>query len=606
MHIWKRMMACAAAAAIGFTAAMTAMAAGVNEATIDGSRTGSMTIYKYDLTTAQEDGVTQSYLSTGKANAEAEQAYAPYAVAGVEFSYLKVGTLQTRTRIDPTTGKGEVELVYGLNPAAVTAFSAIGITAADAEYEEGGLAYYLSDTLIDNLADSLADDSTSVKNALETFIKGNSGRMSGITDSNGRMKAENLELGLYLVVETAVPEDVTSTVNPFLVSLPMTDLEGDNWMYDVTLYPKNQTGSPTLTKEVAEVSYEEKDSTWEAKENEYADTATASDGDTLAYRITSELPVITSEATYLTTYTFVDTLSKGLTYKKGDVTLSWYAPDGTRAAVWSEGMTTKMFQATYTNGANGTEIMTVSMTKDGLAAINPAWSEYTVVIDYEVTVNSDATVVYGDLGNPNEVELTWERTNMDFEDTLRDDCLVYTYGLDLTKQFHSGSGEYSQVKFKLQNETDGFFVTAQKTADGLYYVMETVGAGEEEATVFSPDSQGSLKIYGLEDDIYLLTEVETAEGYVLLKEDIRIEIVSEEGLHSRTASAAVNGKAVSMLASGDSANALVPFTIVNERGFQIPMTGDNGLFLLPLMGMAAGSGLLVLLLASRGKRGNAQ
>ena len=61
-----------------------------------------------------------------------------------------------------------------------------------------------------------------------------------------------------------------------------------------------------------------------------------------------------------------------------------------------------------------------------------------------------------------------------------------------------------------------------------------------------------------------------------------------------------------MLASGDSANALVPFTIVNERGFQIPMTGDNGLFLLPLMGMAAGSGLLVLLLASRGKRGNAQ
>ena len=46
-------------------------------------------------------------------------------------------------------------------------------------------------------------------------------------------------------------------------------------------------------------------------------------------------------------------------------------------------------------------------------------------ITYACTVNSDVTVVYGDSGNPNEVELTWKRTNTDYYDTLRDCCHVY-------------------------------------------------------------------------------------------------------------------------------------------------------------------------------------
>ena len=46
-------------------------------------------------------------------------------------------------------------------------------------------------------------------------------------------------------------------------------------------------------------------------------------------------------------------------------------------------------------------------------------------ITYACTVNSDVTVVYGDSGNPNEVELTWKRTNTDYYDTLRDCYHVY-------------------------------------------------------------------------------------------------------------------------------------------------------------------------------------
>ena len=45
-----------------------------------------------------------------------------------------------------------------------------------------------------------------------------------------------------------MPENVISTCNPFFVSLPMTTMDGKNWNYDVTVYPKNQTGNPTLEK----------------------------------------------------------------------------------------------------------------------------------------------------------------------------------------------------------------------------------------------------------------------------------------------------------------------------------------------------------------------
>ena len=62
------------------------------------------------------------------------------------------------------------------------------------------------------------------------------------TDRNGYTHLDNLELGLYLFVETEVPEQVTDTVNPWFVQLPFTSADGDMWQYDMNVYPKNQSG----------------------------------------------------------------------------------------------------------------------------------------------------------------------------------------------------------------------------------------------------------------------------------------------------------------------------------------------------------------------------
>lgn len=80
------------------------------------------------------------------------------------------------------------------------------------------------------------------------------------TDANGvatfdkDASGSNLPLGLYLVMETKSPDQVTTPCEPFLVSVPMTRVGATNpqsdWLYDVHVYPKNRTsyGNITLTK----------------------------------------------------------------------------------------------------------------------------------------------------------------------------------------------------------------------------------------------------------------------------------------------------------------------------------------------------------------------
>ena len=50
-------------------------------------------------------------------------------------------------------------------------------------------------------------------------------------------------------------------------------------------------------------------------------------------------------------------------------------------------------------------------------------------------------------------------------------------------------------------------------------------------------------------------------------------------------SAAVDGKQAAMLADNGSANALVPLSVVNTSGFDLPATGDRGVRMYGLAGI---------------------
>ena len=601
-----RVFAMLMAAIMALSLVTTAFAA---EPTIDPAKKASLSIYKYDITKASEDGVwdAESYVSTGLHDNAVVDKLSKYAIQGVEFTYLRVADIAMNNEV--MDGQRTVSVLYGFDNSerSNAVLSAIGLTASDAHKTEGGVNYYTSDTLNNKLAAALAANATSAKNALETAVK-NGGVVMTETDATGHTSASNMEQGLYLVVETRVPEMVTSTCNPFFVSLPMTTIDGSEWTYDIVIYPKNQTGNPDLEKTVRE----SKNST--GKHNGsltditdgFEHTATASVGDTVDYQIISTLPTITSKASSLSEYTYVDTMSKGICYNKNDVVIEFFRDSACTDKITTWGEDSGKFTTVYDDTQNS---MTIKMTESGLSEINESESVYTdsvkrgysdctMRITYAATLTADAQM--GDKDNPNEVVLTWKRTNTTYYDTLKDCCHVYTYGIDVLKQFSDGKGSIQNVKFNLHNDTDDVFVIAD-LKDGVYYA-KSFTSKKSDATTFVPNGSGHIIVKGLEDDTYSLIEVATDKGYILLADAIELVIkTGESGTCEQcatkllTASATVNGKDVTMT----DGNAIVPLTVLNNPGFNLPKTGGRGVWMYTVGGVLLLSAAAFIVVKSR-------
>ena len=584
----------------------TAFAATDSAPTIDPGKKASLNIYKYDITMASKDGTwdAESYVSTGLHDDAVIDKLAKYAVQGVEFTYLRVADIAMNNEV--VDGQRQVGVLYGFDGADAV-LSAIGLTATDAHKTDNGVNYFTSDMLNNKLAAALTANATTVKNALEVAVK-NGGVAMTETDATGHTSASNMEQGLYLVVETRVPENVTSTCNPFFVSLPMTTIDGAAWNYDVTVYPKNQTGNPTLDKTVREAKNSTGKNTGSLTDikDGYTHTASASIGDTADYQIISTLPTITSKASGLSEYTYVDTMSKGIRYNKNDVVIEFFKDAGCtdKIATWAEN--SGKFTVGYDDAAN---TMTIKMTEAGLNEINEAatvytdsvkrgYSDCTMRITYAATLTADAKM--GDTDNPNEVELTWKRTNTTYYDSLKDCCHVYTHGIDVLKQFSDNGGNLRNVKFRLHNDTDDVFVIAD-LKDGVYYAKGFT-AKKSEATTFIPHSSGHIIVKGLEDDSYSLTETATDKGYVLLKDAVKIIIKANENGQCEkcsakllTASATVNSKDITMTEG----NAIVPLTVVNNPGFDLPKTGGYGTWMFTIGGVALLGAAAFIVIRSR-------
>ena len=566
------------------------------EPTIDPGKKASLSIYKYDITMVGKDGAwdAESYVSTGLHDDAVIDKLSKYAIQGVEFTYLRVADITMNNEL--VDGRRQVGVLYGFDNSdrSSAMLSAIGLTAADAHKTDNGVNYFTSDMLNNKLAAALAANATTVKNALEAAVK-SGGVVMAETDVTGHTSASDMEQGLYLVVETCVPENVTSTCNPFFVSLPMTTIDGTAWNYDVTVYPKNQTGNPTLDKTVREDKNSTGKNTGSLTDitGGYAHTASASIGDTVDYQIISTMPTITSKASDLSEYAYVDTMSKGIKYNKNDVAIEFFKDSGCtdKITTWAED--SGKFTVAYDDAQN---IMTIRMTEAGLSEINEAatvytdsvkrgYSDCTMRITYAATLTADAAT-YGDRDNPNRVKLTWKRTNTTYYDTLEDCCHVYVYAIDLIKQFGDNNGTFGKVKFIAYNDTDGYYIKANM--EGEVYNVTGFTSNKSEATMLIPNLKGHIILRGIEDDTYTLTEVATDKGYVLLRDPVKIMVITKEdgacercGAALLTASATVNGEPVSMT----DANAVVPLRIINNPGFDLPKTGGYGVWMYTVGGV---------------------
>ena len=178
---------------------------------IDTTRKGSITIYKY----LQEEGAQTAKPTGEKQNTPDKNSPLP----GAGFTIYKV---KDATWLETYyNGKDQTSTEYKM-PVIDDFFAKDKKTDKVISFE--------AKDLLESVKEAQVGD--------ETF-----------TANDGSAQFTNLELGLYLVVETTPPQAVVKAVTPFLISIPMTRVKTDNedenqlkqWLYDVVVYPKNST-----------------------------------------------------------------------------------------------------------------------------------------------------------------------------------------------------------------------------------------------------------------------------------------------------------------------------------------------------------------------------
>lgn len=150
------------------------------------------------------------------------------------------------------TGTGETDVVPGdaqpLEGAGFTIYKVMDAKQLKAYYSgeaTDGEGKTIATVDIDTYTDT---DTSTGKVTLKTEYEGKKVGSEVVTKKNGVAQFNGLELGLYVVVETTTPPAVTAPVTPFLVSVPMTAVstaeqnnQGEKWLYDIKVYPKNTT-----------------------------------------------------------------------------------------------------------------------------------------------------------------------------------------------------------------------------------------------------------------------------------------------------------------------------------------------------------------------------
>lgn len=503
--------------------------------------TGSVTITKYMSNTGA--GKT---LSPEEYTGEAPNGKEEDLLQNVEFAYVKVGD---RVQVDTAEGKSsKTEIQYKVTDGKFLEAIGIDKTKASANFTQ---------TELNNAIKTHKNDTIK-------FVKENADNANkkSTVKTTGEAKFEGLSLHkLYVFAETDATNavlasdgktkvNVTKVSVPFLVSLPFTGNDGKP-VTALKVYPKNSTGEDTIDKKIVE------------DDGEKAST-TANIGDTINYKVTYSIPVGENG---LESLVVTDTMSKGLTFVNNADNIK---------VLNGEVVVDKTMYTVNANKDNSTNVTTITITFDSDNYCKKLAPNTTpnFTITYKATLNENA--VLGQSGNTNDVFVTY--TGDVKRETEHKDTKVFTYGIDLLKKGEGTTAGLKDVKFEL---TDGANeIKVLKSVDA-YYPSNGTGASSTVTT----DEQGKIYIRGLKPGTYQLKETKTNAGYVLLKEPVKI-VITEDSTTPGKATASVGNKEVTMNADNGSATAIVPLTVVNSKGFDLPATGGRGIALFTIAGIA--------------------
>ena len=526
------------------------------------------------------------------------------------------------------------------------------------------------------------------------------------TDVNGVAEFKNLALGLYLVVETTSPAIVTGPCDPFLISVPMTT-DGDDWLYNVHVYPKNSTAVGGLSlvktgkagaalKGVTFVLQKKNGDSW--TDITKKSTALGDNTGTVLNLVTNEAGKISVEDLSSGTYRFIETsvgadnkgyiMDGAATYEfkveGNDVTYAGNTgtnitipvtndkPDMTKevknGSEWKHDADYSVgdkvpYRITVSVPANIAKLKKFALTdtptnlKDDVTSVKvtdktgkttiPATATATAdgngfIIDFApadlttyagqniiVTYNAEllSTAVTTTAGNPNTATLEYSNKilpDTDDEsnpnkpgepktDKITDTAVVYTFQIQIEKKAEKADGTpLADVEFDLYKAVDAG-TAGVATADEV----KKAGLDSSKAwkkineTSLKTNTEGKVSQSGLKNGEYYLVETKTNETYNLLKAPVKVTLniayttttkaehnIDETG---KTTLVKHEVEKTEFKNAGVASDGIQIQTVINKKGFTLPLTGGMGTVLFSVIGLALVLAGVVVITASRKK-----
>lgn len=384
------------------------------------------------------------------------------------------------------------------------------------------------------------------------------------SNDSGTKSLGNLDLGLYLVVETSAPQPYVAGA-PFFVDVPRTETktvkgeEGQKdktvsyWEYNVTVHPKN--GKNELKKQI--------------KVNDtYVDADTVKPGDTITYEVTGSLPYLTQQelSNQNKYFTISDTIIGEMCYE-GDINVKIDVKDSNEKETRPADVATdkKSFSLTLRNDDvkkfNGQKFIVTYTAKTTEKFVAGSAISNTAKVESNAKTNPTPPVVN-----------------------------VYTFAIQINKK-DTDDNVIKGVTFE------------------LYGNKECTGNPIKTGTT---NENGIIKFDGLDADnnngdgtTYYLKETATEDtSYSLLANPVKVTLIPTYKADSNTYDGGLkykinDGEEIS--STDDNVRTAIA-DIVNKKGFKLPGTGGMGTYIFTIGGLVVMAGAVLLLVSSKKKR----